>query len=122
MYTLKQLAMTILAVIGVGTMLAAPVGAIEVYDACNGQVDSKICEARDKDDANSLVKSILSIMLWALGAVAVIVIVLSGFKYVTANGDQNKITSAKNTLLYAVIGLVVALFAQAIVLFVIDWV
>lgn len=54
------------------------------------------------------------------GMVAVIVIVIAGIRYVTANGDSSHIQSAKNTILYAVVGLVVIIAAAAITQFVIQ--
>jgi multisubunit Na+/H+ antiporter MnhB subunit len=53
-----------------------------------------------------------------LGAIAVIMIVIGGIRYTLSNGESAAITGAKNTILYAVIGLVVALLAYAIVNFV----
>jgi hypothetical protein len=53
-----------------------------------------------------------------IGIVAVIMIIVAGLRYVTAGGDANSIGSAKNTLIYAVIGLIVAALAQIIVRFV----
>jgi hypothetical protein len=53
-----------------------------------------------------------------LGAVAVIMIVIGGIKYTISQGDSSALTSAKNTILYSVIGLVVAIFATAIIGFV----
>ena len=52
------------------------------------------------------------------GIVAVAFIVYGGVQYITANGDPGKITKAKRTILYAVIGLVVVLLAAAITFFV----
>ncbi len=124
---MKQAIYTLLAIIGAAYMLAivtgSPASAIDIFGGCQGQGGgSKVCAATGTDDASNIAKSITSTLLWVLGAVAVIVIIISGFKYVTANGDTGKIQSAKNTLLYAIVGLVVAMFAQAIVLFVIKWV
>jgi biopolymer transport protein ExbB/TolQ len=51
----------------------------------------------------------------------VIVIIVAGIRYTTSGGNSNSVAAAKNTLLYAVIGLVVAVFAYAIVNFVIQW-
>ena len=68
----------------------------------------------------SAIKSIIDIMLFALGAVAVIMIVIGGIRYTTSNGDSNGIQGAKNTILYAVVGLVVAILAYAMVNFVVD--
>mgnify|MGYP001018862942 CR=1 FL=1 len=69
---------------------------------------------------DTAIKSIVNIMLFLLGAIAVIMIVIGGIRYTTSNGDSNSINSAKNTILYAVIGLVVAILAFAIVNFILD--
>lgn len=68
----------------------------------------------------SLVKNIVNALLYILGAVAVLMIVIGGIKYTTSNGDSSAVSGAKNTILYAVIGLVVAMLAYAIVNFVIS--
>lgn len=69
---------------------------------------------------NKAIKNIVNVLLYILGAVAVIMIVVGGIKYTTSNGDSSAVTSAKNTILYAVIGLVIAIMAFAIVNFVIS--
>lgn len=66
------------------------------------------------------IKSVINTLLFILGAIAVIMIVIGGIKYTTSNGDASNIKSAKDTILYSVIGLVVALLAFAIVNFVVD--
>ena len=53
-----------------------------------------------------------------VGIAAVIMIIIGGFKYVTSNGDSNNIASAKNTIIYAIVGLIVAALAQVIARFV----
>lgn len=65
------------------------------------------------------IEQIINVLLFVIGAIAVIMIILGGIKYVLSNGDSAQITSAKNTVLYSVIGLVVALLAYAIVNFVV---
>lgn len=65
---------------------------------------------------------IIKIINWAIGfsaVVAVVMIVFAGFKYITANGDENKISSATKTLTFAIVGLVVCFIAVMIVNFVI---
>jgi hypothetical protein len=66
-----------------------------------------------------VLSSITDLLLFIVGAIAVIVIIVGGVRYVTSGGDQTAVTSAKNTILYAVIGLVVAFMAYAIVKFVV---
>lgn len=67
-----------------------------------------------------VIRVVVNILLFLIGAFAVIMIVIAGFRYVASNGDANTVSSAKNTILYAVIGLVVAFLAYALVNFVID--
>lgn len=66
------------------------------------------------------IRTVTDILSIVIGAAAVIVILLSGFKYITSAGDSGKITSAKQTLIYAVVGLVIAALAQVIVNFVLQ--
>lgn len=65
-------------------------------------------------------QTIVNVMLFVIGAVSVIMIVIGGFRYVISNGNKDSVESAKNTILYAIIGLLIAIFAYAIVQFVIN--
>lgn len=65
------------------------------------------------------IKLVINVLLFLIGAVSVIMIIIGGIRYVLSGGDSTQITGAKNTILYAVIGLVVALLAYAIVNFVV---
>lgn len=58
------------------------------------------------------------LMSYLVGVAAIIMVIMGAFKYVTSGGDTNKVTSAKNTIVYALIGLVVAVLAQVLVRFV----
>lgn len=63
--------------------------------------------------------NLVNALLFVIGAVAVIMLIIGGIRYVISQGDSSAVQSAKNTILYAVIGLLVAIFAYAIVNFVI---
>lgn len=65
-------------------------------------------------------KQITNTILYIVGIVAVIMLIVGGVKYVISGGDAKKVTDAKNTVLYAIIGLVIAFLAFAIVNFVIS--
>lgn len=65
------------------------------------------------------ITTVINVLLYILGAIAVIMIVVGGIRYVTSGGDSGAVSSAKNTILYSVIGLIVAIMAYAIVNFVI---
>lgn len=69
---------------------------------------------------NGVFKRITNVVLYIVGIVAVIMLIVGGIKYVVSGGDSKKVTDAKNTILYAVIGLVIAFLAYAIVNFVIS--
>lgn len=95
----------------------ATVGAANIFKSCEGDSTSFVCGNED-DDIKTYIKNGVNILLYILGAIAVIMIILSGIYYTISGGDTGATTKAKNTLLYAVIGLVVALTAFAIVNFV----
>ena len=65
-------------------------------------------------------KQITNTFLYIIGVVAVVMLIIGGIKYVVSGGDSKKVTDAKNTVLYAIIGLVIAFLAYAIVNFVIS--
>lgn len=71
-------------------------------------------------DVNKTISVIVTIFSAVVGVAAVIMIITAGFKYITSGGDTAKITSAKNTLVYAIVGLVVVALSQFIVKFVLN--
>lgn len=71
-----------------------------------------------QDGGASLLDGVLNLAYFASGTVAVIVLVIAGFMYVTSNGDPGKVKTAKNAILYTVIGIVFVLMAASIVAFV----
>jgi len=70
-------------------------------------------------DLTAVIKLVVNIMLFIIGAVAVIMIVVGGIKYTVSNGNPEQIKNAKNTIMYAIVGIVLAILAYAIVNFVI---
>ncbi len=69
---------------------------------------------------NSLFQVVTNVLLFLIGAISVIMLIIGGFRYVLSGGDSTQVTNAKNTILYAVIGIIVALLAYAIVNFVVS--
>jgi glucose uptake protein GlcU len=123
---IKQISLAVIAVEVMVTpvvLYTLPVAAAEpiknAYQACEGST-SPVCASADDSQVNSLIKTLVNTLLFVLGAIAVIMIVVGGIRYTTSNGDSSAITSAKNTILYSVVGLVVAMSAYAIVNFVIE--
>ena len=67
------------------------------------------------DGDGGLIKTVVNVLLWAVGILSVIMIIFSGFRYITSAGDASKTKSAQSTLTYSVVGLIVAIMAYAIV-------
>jgi hypothetical protein len=91
-------------------------------NASNGDLN---CPASSRDvsggpNLTGVVKKIINILSILVGAIAVIMIIFGGFRYVTSGGSDSSVSSAKNTILYAVIGLIIVALAQVIVHFVLN--
>ena len=87
-----------------------------------GNIDS--CSSTNATNANSeigkIAQNVVNIFSYVVGAIAVIMIIYGGFRYITSGGDSNSVGSAKNTLIYAIVGLVIVALAQIIVHFVLN--
>ena len=113
----------VLAVIGIGACLL-PTGS--AYALNGGAWDDGINNAKGNGVPNDLmgssgaVTNIINAVLYVVGILAVVMVIIGGVKYTTSGGDQQAVTSAKNTILYGIVGLVIAILAYAIVNFVIE--
>lgn len=82
--------------------------------------DCTVANGTSGDKLTAIIKLVINIISVVVGVVAVIMIVFGGLKYITSGGESSNVSSAKNTILYAIIGLVVVALAQFIVRFVLD--
>ena len=121
MKKIKRILMVAALVLGFGsTVLAAPtVGAVNVFDQCGSNADAAVCKAQNEDNATSMITIVINILLFIIGIIAVIMIIVGGIRYTLSNGNASSVKEAKDTILYAVIGLIVASMAYAIVNFVV---
>ncbi len=86
-----------------------------------GTADPKCIQSgATADDFSTKLAKIINVISVIVGVIAVIMIIFGGFRYITSGGTSEKITSAKNTLLYAIIGLIIVALAQVIVKFVLN--
>ncbi|MEX0749022.1 MAG: hypothetical protein WD467_02005 [Candidatus Saccharimonadales bacterium] len=74
----------------------------------------------DSPELIDTVKTVIDVLLLVLGAVAVIMLVIGAFRFVVSGGDSNAVQGARNTILYAIVGIIVAFLSWAAVDFVID--
>ena len=119
MKKLKKLliAFALMAGVGAAALPATDAYAVNVFQACNGN-QTAVCKAQG-DSAAGMIRTVINTLLYVLGIIAVIMIVIGGIRYTTSNGDPSGIKSAKDTVLYSVIGLIVAILAYSIVNFVV---
>lgn len=75
-------------------------------------------DTTQETDLMGTLNTIINVVIGVVGFIAVVMIILGGVQYTTSAGDTAKVTKAKNTIMYGVIGLVIALLAFAIVNFV----
>jgi hypothetical protein len=68
----------------------------------------------------SIAKTVVNLFSVIVGIISVIMIIYAGFRYVTSGGDSNNVSGAKNTLVYAIVGLVIVAIAQLIVHYVLN--
>ena len=133
---IKKAMLTLLAVpmlaAGVAGLVAPHVGAAAASDNGLG-LKKGVGSAKGNDQVSCLFGSekegctegsgifqiIVNVILFIIGAVAVIMIVVGGVRYTVSNGDSNAVQGAKNTIMYAIVGLVVAIIAYALVNFVV---
>ena len=70
--------------------------------------------------AGGVVTTITNILLFVVGALSVVMLIIGGLRYVISGGNSTAVTAAKNTILYAIVGLVIAFLAYAAINFVIN--
>ena len=116
---------SVLALVAVFSPLTPTTYAQEVpCDDSNLTAASGVSCARGEGTPNqlfgdgSIFTTIVNVLLFIIGAISLIMLIIGGIRYTISAGDSSNVTAAKNTILYAIVGLVVAFLAFAIVNFV----
>jgi len=110
--------------LALGVSLVAP-SAQYASAADNLSIQDGANDAKSPDQAATLFGTdgiftkITNAALYLIGAVSVLMLIYGGIRYTISGGDSASVTAAKNTILYAIVGIIVALLAYAIVNFVI---
>jgi len=110
-------------VVGLGVAtLSTPVSAVGQGGAFEGINSARGAGVPDNlaSGDGSIVRKAINLLLYAVGVISVIMLIVGGFRYVVSGGQKEAVTAAKNTILYAIVGLLIAIFAYAIVKFVIS--
>lgn len=122
--TLKKAlqAMLIVPVLALGVSAFVPVA--PVAHAFDEGINEGAGAAQGKDQSadlfgqDGIFRTITNVLLFIIGAISVIMLIIGGIRYTVSGGDSSAVTSAKNTILYAVVGIIVAILAYAVVNFV----
>lgn len=88
--------------------------AINVFDQCANNPGAAVCKSQG-DNATSMIQVVINILLYVLGIISVVMIVIGGIRFTTSNGDPASTKTARMTIIYSVVGLVVAILSYAIV-------
>ena len=88
--------------------------AATVKNVPNGQIDLPQLEP------DKVVSGGFNVAFFVAGALAVIMIIYGGIRYITAHGDEKQVKVAKDTIVYSVAGLIIAILAYALVTFIFD--
>ena len=117
-----SIAIMICAVFGTSVLSTASLSGSVSAQVSKGIDTATTSEMKGKsiDGDKGLIKTVVNVLLWAVGVLSVIMIIFSGFRYITSSGDASKTKSAQSTLIYSVVGLIVAIMAWAIVNMVIN--
>lgn len=123
---MKKILIGVFALFTIGLSGLAVASPAPVYASAKSEICGGVGAAQGQGCVNSnsritqTIRNIVGLFSIIIGIVAVIMIIIAGFKYITAAGDAGSIQSAKNTLIYAIVGLVVVAMSQFIVQFVLN--
>jgi hypothetical protein len=125
---MRRLRVLIAGLLALAVLLpAAPaLAAIDVFEQnckTGGSSASSTCQVSGADPitgSNGTIAKVTKIIARLSGAVAIILITIGGIMYITSGGDSSRVSAAKNTVLYAAIGLIVVVLAQGIIIFIVN--
>lgn len=78
------------------------------------------CDRNSGNSISSLLSTVIELLSWIVGVISIIMVIVGGFKFIVSSGDPAGAKSAKNTVIYALVGLAVAALAQILVRFVLS--
>lgn len=119
MKRIKHLLFSLIFIASVGGAMipVTPVGAVTIdpiQAACDADANSTVCKGKN-DNITNVITTVVNVLLFVVGIIAVLMIIVGGITYATSGGDSAGVTRAKGMIMGAIIGLLIAFFAFAIV-------
>ena len=112
---IAALSLITLSAVSLNVFVANPTYAVDCNDSSISQAVRDAAGCNNGSTLPGVIINILNAIIFVGGIVAAVFIVVGGFNYMTSAGDAGKVAKAKNTIIYALIGLVVCVLAFAIV-------
>lgn len=97
------------------TLVGQSASALSLMDVFSGPYRGEGQPANLFEGSTAIVPRIINLMLFIVGVLAIFMMIYGGIRYVLSGGDNGKVKDAKNTILYAIVGLIVAILGYAIV-------
>lgn len=127
---IRRLLLSLAAFFAIFVGSTAPVAAFDLFGtSCTGTgAGSAVCQEKTKGQSptnnvlygpNGTLMLAANILSFLVGIAAVIIIIISGIKYMLSQGDSGKIQAAKNTIIYAAVGLVVVVISRSLIAFIV---
>jgi Type IV secretion system pilin len=124
---MKRFIVSLFLLVGLLSPVVVPQASIYAQSAPGSNGRDEACKAiggggcdNGGQKVSEVIRTAINV-LSAIGAViAIITVIIGGMRYITSGGDSNNVSSAKNTIIYALIGLLIIAFAQIIVQFVLE--
>lgn len=117
--TIKQVLAGLLLVpvlaLGVNTVVSVTPAAADPATQITSGINSTTDGTGPTTNLSSVFKTVVNVLLFVIGAVSVVMLIVGGIRYTLSAGNSSAVTAAKNTIMYAIIGLIVAFLAYAIV-------
>lgn len=98
--------------------MAQGIPAEDRNQACAAFSASGTCQDGSETSFSDVWENIINVATFAVGLVSVLLILIGGLRYVLSSGDPQATAGAKNTIIYAIVGLIIAIVARSIVVFV----
>ena len=130
---MKRLFTKLAASVGLFALFLVPLAVPATAGAQSVQFEENLCAGANfsvtpqscdgsaaESSVESIITTVINIFSLVVGFVSVIMIIIGGFKYITSGGNEGSVSGAKNTILFAIVGLVIVALAQVIVQFVLS--
>ena len=124
---LKQIlsSLLIIPIMALGVSVALQINSVNVVRASDMTLSGGVSNSQGEGvpgeltGSDGVFETVVNVLLFIIGAVSVIMLIYGGIRYTTSGGNANNVTAAKNTIMYSIIGLIIAILAFAVVNFVV---